>query len=153
MWRGGCCDATGTRSWPLLRWRRRGGLRRRRWLCRFGWWGRRWLRRRRRWRVAGGDQLNVKYQVTLRRNHRGSAALSIRELVGNEEAALPTDVHCRKAIIPTRNDAADALLEGDGLIAVQRRVEFGSVGGEPAGVVDSVELTGLRLCSIAGLDI
>src|SRR4051794_22908081 len=114
MWRGGCCDATFIRTRPLLsRWRR-SGLRRRRWLWRLGWW-----RGRRLGRcgcVCGRNQLDIEDEVTLRGDHRGPAALSIRELVGNEEAALPTDMHSRKAVVPAGNDAVDSLLEGDGLI-------------------------------------
>jgi len=93
-------------------------LRRRVWLGR----GRRLSGRlRRRWRRAWVelvDELYIKDQVGLGRDYR-AALLSISELVGNEETALTANVHAFEALIPSGDDALDALLELDRLTAVE----------------------------------
>jgi hypothetical protein len=81
-----------------------------------------WRRRRRLWRgrrITRGKQLDIKDQIALWGDHWRPAALSIGELVGNEETALSANVHAGEAEIPAGDDAMCPLLEGEGLIAIE----------------------------------
>ena len=61
-----------------------------------------------------------KIRSLFRRDHRRPAALSIGELVGNEEAALSANMHSGKAAVPSGNYAVRALLKGKRLVSIER---------------------------------
>lgn len=69
-------------------------------------------------RVELVDELYIKDQVGLGRDYRATL-FSISELVGNEETAPAAHVHTFETLIPSGNDALDALLELDRLTAVE----------------------------------
>ena len=47
------------------------------------------------------------------------AFFSIGKLVGNEQAALAADAHALEALVPSDDDAPEALQEFDGLAAIE----------------------------------
>ena len=124
------------------------------------------------------QELDVKDEIGFGRNYGRPSRFSISQLVGDEEAAFAAYFHACEALIPSRNDAAPALRKLDWLgmwlahdwlsvrthdhfavfIALGRAtlvggVELFAVRGQPAGVVDFVELARLGKGSSAELDI
>ena len=67
-----------------------------------------------------GDEFDVEDEVGLWRNHRRAALFSIGKLVGDEETALAADMHPLEALVPSDDDALEALRELEGLAAVER---------------------------------
>ena len=52
------------------------------------------------------------------------ALRAVAEVRGDEQLGLLADGHLHHAIVPTADDLADADLEGEGLVALVRRVEL-----------------------------
>lgn len=125
--------------------------------CRRGC-GRRGRRRRSgrgcRWRVGLTDELNIKDEVCLGRDHGWSADLTVGKLVRDEQPTLSTNVHALKTGVPAHDDAMGAVRKGDGLLSgvVVRGVELLPIG-RPAGVPDGVELLRRRSLTGANLDV
>src|SRR5580704_1136024 len=84
------------------------------------------------------EELDVEDQRGIRRDDAAGAAGAVAELGGNDQRALAADLHGRDAFVPAANDLADADLERERLVAIDRGVEFLALGGvliEPAGVM------------------
>src|SRR6266851_1040724 len=66
------------------------------------------------WGVGYVDQFDVEDEVGFCGDDGWAARLTIGELVGDEEAALASDVHAVEASVPAGDDLAGAVGEGDG---------------------------------------
>src|SRR6185437_11033758 len=78
------------------------------------------------------------------------SVLTIPKLVGHIQAALAADAHAFKTGVPSLDDAMRAVRKADGLTAVNRGVELGSVD-KVSGVMHRVPL--VRLGQRAGTDL
>ena len=54
-----------------------------------------------------GDQLHIKHQNGIRRNHRARAARAVRQLGGHSDGPLVTDVHQLQHFYPARDNAGN----------------------------------------------
>src|SRR6202035_1256061 len=102
------------------------------------------------------EELDVEDQRGVRRNDAAGAAAAVAELGRNDQRALAADLHGRDAFVPAANDLADADLERERLIAIDRRVEFLALGGvliKPPGVMHDAGLAGLRRGAGAGMGV
>lgn len=126
----------------------------------------------RRRHVADIHEFDVEDQIRLGGNPRigcvrsRAAASTIGKLPRNKEPTLAADFHSREALVEAGDDAAEALRKADwlafvhlglaigvefrlavfaydGSLVVVRRVELVAVGGEPASVVDLINLVWL----------
>src|SRR6202035_528010 len=102
------------------------------------------------------EELDVEDQRGVRRNDAAGAAGAVAELGRNDQRALAADLHGRDAFVPAANDLADADLERERLVAIDRRVEFLALGGvviKPAGVMHDAGLAGFRRGAGAGMGV
>lgn len=127
-----------------------------------------------RWQLKIGDinQLDIENEIGLGGNAgvgrigAGTSARAVRQFPRDEETALAADLHSLKALIESRNNAAETLRKADGLriaelgfaiLAEHRlavlvlegltvilgRIELAAVAREPSGVEHLVDLVWL----------
>ena len=91
------------------------------------------------------QQLHVKLQSGVGRDHATGATRTVTQFSRNDQGALTAHLHARHAFVPASNDHARAQRKHKGVAAVQAGVELGTLLAilvEPAGVVNRDLLAG-----------
>lgn len=81
--------------------------------------------------LLDAQQLNLEDEGGVGGDGAARAALAVAELGGDDEAALPADLHPSHALVPALDDLARAELEIEGLAAIQGGVELLAVLPKP----------------------
>src|SRR4030067_1337612 len=75
-------------------------------------------------KLTYGQQLHIKHQRRIRRNHPARAACAVAEICGDDQRALPADLHAFHALIPALDHLPRAKREIEWLGTVMRAVEL-----------------------------